>query len=152
MFLIFSGNLDPIIQNFAAFPGCASSPSPQSSDLNVITKPPTQFVKTSPQTIGENLDRLTKQFEQFYRLQRNGGLSNHSGSSDQQFLLSSMDSEKTSCSSYWSQFTSHTSLSSCNSVYSMNSIYQLDSTQRLTKLALIGQGQFGNVYKGILSR
>ena len=54
----------------------------------------------------------------------------------------------------WSQFTSQTSLSSFNSIYSMNSIYQLDSSQRLelNKDFPIGQGQFGIVYKGVLSR
>ena len=156
----YSGNLDPVIQNFGTFPGPASSPSPQSSDFNVITKSPAPFVGISPQAIGENLDRLTKQFEQFHRLQRNAGCSNHSGSSDQQLLLSSMDSQKTSHSSMsgaidnWSQFTSQTSLSSFNSIYSMNSIYQLDSSQRLelNRDFPIGQGQFGIVYKGVLSR
>ena len=114
---------------------------------------------------------LHKQFEQFHSLQRNATAipisSNRSGAggsfsaSDQQFLLSSLDSQKTSQSSMsggvndnWSQFTSQTSLSSFNSIYSMNSIYQLDSTQRLelNKDFPIGQGQFGIVYKGVLSR
>ena len=157
---IFSGNLDPVIQNFEAIPGPASSPSPKSSDFKIVTKYPAHFTGMSSQAIGENLDRLTKQFEQFHRLQRNAENTYHSGSSDQQFLLSSMNSQKTSHSSMsgandnWSQFTSQTSLSSFSSVYSRNYIYQLDSTQRLelNKDFPIGQGQFGIVYKGVLSR
>ena len=100
------------------------------------------------------------QFEQFHRLQRNTANSFYSTSSDQQLLLSSMNSQKTSHSSMsgtndnCSQFTSQTSLSSFNSIYSMNSIYQLDSTSRLelNRDSPIGQGQFGIVYKGVLNR
>ena len=158
LFYLFSGNLDPVIQSFGSLNVNTSSPSPKSSDFKILhSRNHPNPIGISSHAIGENLDRLTKQFEQFHRFQRSAAASYNSSSSDQQLLISGVNSQKTSYSSMsgtndnWSQFTSQTSLSS---LYSMNSIYQIDSSQRLklNKDSPIGQGQFGIVYKGILNR
>ena len=53
-----------------------------------------------------------------------------------------------------SQFTSQTSLASFSTLYSMSSIYQLSSESQLelsTEFPL-GEGNFGVVYKGVMSK
>ncbi len=53
-----------------------------------------------------------------------------------------------------SAFTSQTSLASFSTLYSMSSIYQLSSESQLelnTEFPL-GEGNFGVVYKGVLSK
>ena len=53
-----------------------------------------------------------------------------------------------------SQLTSQTSLASFSTLYSMSSIYQLNSDSQLelnTEFPL-GEGNFGVVYKGVMSR
>ena len=66
----YSGNLDPVVQDFEAIPCPASSPSPQHSDFKTTVRSPAHFIGISHQAIGENLDRLTQQFEHFHRLQK----------------------------------------------------------------------------------
>ncbi len=53
-----------------------------------------------------------------------------------------------------SQLTSQTSLASFSTMYSMSSIYQLNSESQLelnTEFPL-GEGNFGVVYKGVMSK
>lgn len=92
----------------------------------------------------------------------NVGILDPESSGSQLALLSSMSEEVEQSNSEfgdsfmnnWSQFTSQTTLASYHTHYSMSSIYQLsrESQLELNRDVPLGQGNFGVVYKGVLTR
>ncbi len=67
---------------------------------------------------------------------------------------SSLDGSSLLFQAEGSQLTSQTSLASFSTLYSMSSIYQLNSESQLelnTEIPL-GEGNFGVVYKGVMSK